>query len=211
MTKFHIIANAPLLQPLAYPPAHELIALDGAAEIIRNDKLSPKIIIGDLDSISESTLKFFENDGTEIIKLLAQDTTDLDKGIKHALALGATEILISNALGGRLDHTLYNYRILKKYYKNLKKIRINTSQECVQYFEDAIVTIKSPKNSPIAIMSCPKAVVTSTGLVYDMKDYVLELGAKESSCNKVEKGVCNIEIKGSALIIYSAGSEIVVG
>src|SRR5277367_6590431 len=106
MKKFHIVANASPFLPIPTYPSHDVIALDGAAETLKKFKIIPKIIIGDLDSISPKTLKFFAQQQVAIIKDSDQNSTDLDKGIRHALSLGAEEIIISNALGGRIDHTL---------------------------------------------------------------------------------------------------------
>lgn len=216
MSKFHIIADAsqstdefPLLnKSIMKYISHEIIALDGAAEILYKMNIVPQVIIGDLDTITPVTLEYFQNINVEIIKLDDQESTDLDKGINHALSLGATEIIISNAVGGRADHTIYNYRILKKYYDKLHNMKIITLRDCMQYFEDSVVKVTAQVDRPIAVLSFPKAVVKSSGLLYELDGIEVEIGGKESSSNKMIAETVTIDISGKGLVIYPLDARI---
>ncbi|MFI4983976.1 MAG: thiamine diphosphokinase [Rickettsiales bacterium] len=218
MPKYHIVADAthntdefPLLnKSIMRYISHEIIALDGAAGILKAMDIMPVVIIGDLDSINQETIDFFQENNVKVIKIDDQDSTDLDKGMEHALSLGATEIIISNALGGRADHTIYNYRIMKKYYSRLRNIKMVTLKDCMQYFEDAVVQIIDVADRPVSILSFPKAIVKSQGLQYELDNLELEMGLKESSSNKMIDGTAIIEIKGKALVIYPLEAQLKV-
>lgn len=207
MTEYNIIADASDINDTPYQ-AKNIIALDGAAELLNNAGILPYAIIGDMDEVSQSTLKSYEQRGVNIILVDDQNSTDLDKGINYCLEQGASIINIYNAIGGRLDHTLYNLRCLKKYNGTAKIVLIN-GKETIEYLQDQTVEVISTAHSLIAIISAPLATVTSQGLKYDMQNYKLEFGAKESSSNSMAQSPAKISISGGAFLIRTRKSEII--
>ncbi len=199
MTIFNIIADA----DETFIPAitSNIIALDGAAEILRKNNIVPQVIIGDFDKVTKSTLDYFAQKGCEIIKIEDQNSTDLDKGIRYCLDHNASTINIYNAIGGRMDHTLYNTRILKKYYNPKIRIKLFHKSEVLQYFEDCYLEVHGSPQKRFSILSAPSATITSTGLEYDMQDHKLEYGKSESACNSLSLNVAKISIVGAAIII----------
>ena len=201
MTEFNIIADAhnkPII-------CNNMIVLDGAAEFI---KATPLVIIGDFDKVTKSTLDHFQNLGVKIIKIDDQNSTDLDKGIKYCLEQNATSINIHNAIGGRMDHTLYNTRILKKYYHPKVSIKLFHEDEVMQYFENCTIDARGDSKSRFSLLSAPSATITSVGLEYDMQDYKLEYGKSESTCNKLKSSTAKISIVGGALLICEISTKI---
>ena len=204
MTEFNIIADAhnkPII-------CNNMIVLDGAAEFI---KATPLIIIGDFDKVTKSTLDHFQNLGTKIIKIDDQNSTDLDKGIRYCLEQHATSINIHNAIGGsRMDHTLYNTRILKKYYNPKVNIKLFHEDEVMQYFENCTIKVSGDSKSRFSLLSAPSAIITSVGLKYDMDDYKLEYGKAESACNSLSSHIAKITISGGIITVQdlSAASGI---
>ncbi len=206
MTEFNIIADASSEYKLSIKT--NLIALDGAAEFLRTNNIVPSVIIGDFDKVTKSTLEYFSSKGVKIIQDLDQNSTDLDKGIGYCISNGATIINIHNALGGRLDHTLYNTRILKKYYNPNLVIKIFNTTETMQYFENSTIEVTGNLNSMFSLLSAPSAIITSSGLEYDMQDYSLEFGKSESSSNSLKYTTAIITINGYAFAIYDIQSQI---
>lgn len=202
---FRIIADAPL--DAAFD-GDNLVVLDGYANRLLNTNIVPAVIIGDFDAVNPETLEHFSKLGSKIIHDTCQNSTDLDKAIKYCDSQKATEIHIYNALGGRLDHTLYNTRILKKYYKNSRRIKLFNGEEVAEFFQDCTLGINGEVGQNIAVMSAPKAVVTTSGLKYDMDALELEFGAAESSCNSTAKNFAKIQINGQILLIYSKNAKI---
>lgn len=113
LTRAIIIANGELHHPAAarrlIRPGDVVIAADGGANYCRALGLTPRVIIGDLDSVLPSELTALEALGAQIIRYPAhKDQTDLELALDHAIGRGAAEILILGALGGRWDQTLAN-------------------------------------------------------------------------------------------------------
>jgi len=204
-----IIADAPNIQLEPLPEEFDaLIALDGATKHLNNSSIIPDYILGDLDTINSETIEYYKNKNTEIIKIPDQNSTDLDKGIVFAQKLGATTIIIINALYGRMDHTLYNTRVLKKYYDPLLHIELWNNNEKLLYLENQKVILKGNIDSNVALLSFPSCIISSSGLKYDMLEYKLEIGKSESTCNSLKNASAHIEVRGFALIIIDKQTQI---
>lgn len=200
---FIIIADAPSDIEI---PEGKLIVLDGFANKLLNTNIIPYAIIGDLDQITNQAISHFKNLGVKIIKDSCQNSTDLDKGINFCDLENASEIHIHNALGGRIDHTLYNTRALNKHHNNTRRIKLFNNDEILEYFSDCSLYLRCLENEPIAIMSAPKAIVTSNGLKYELNNLLLEYGKTESSSNTTLKKLVTLEIIGRSHIIYKKTS-----
>ncbi len=91
-----------------------IICADGGGEAAYTWGLNPRLLVGDMDSISPQTLAELRNrPGLELRRLaIEKDETDLEMALYAALELGATEITVVGGLGGRIDHTLGNLYLL---------------------------------------------------------------------------------------------------
>jgi thiamine pyrophosphokinase len=91
----------------ALPAGAPVIAADGGADRARALGLDVALVVGDLDSVSESTLRAVEARGARVVRHPeAKDATDLELALAEALALGQQRVLVVMSGGGRLDHLL---------------------------------------------------------------------------------------------------------
>lgn len=98
-----------------------IVAADGGANGARKLGITPDLIIGDLDSITPATRRFFSS--TTVIHVARQDNTDMEKALDHILSRSSVrEVLIIGATGNRLDHTLGNLVVLSRYIRRLHVI-----------------------------------------------------------------------------------------
>jgi thiamine pyrophosphokinase len=212
--KFTIIANAGTIlqqQISNIPDDHKIIALDGIADQLLSLEVRPFAIIGDFDSISVNTLEAYKAKKVLLSHIQDQNSTDLDKGIKFCDENYATEILIINAFGGeRVDHTLINYRSLRKHYSSTRKLRIREQNFYLELYKDCGIIASGTNGSRISLLAFPKAIITSDGLEYNMNQYTLELGYAESSSNSLKKEKATINIKGEILLIYDIHCQITI-
>ncbi len=204
-----IIANAPGNLAISDIGYDEIIALDGAVNKLSVSAIIPDYIVGDMDAAPQEIVESLVAQGSHVIKVDDQNSTDMDKGINYAGELGATRIDIVNALSGRMDHTLYNVRILKKYYSNKRRIIIHEQDELLEYYADCELKVEGKIDSPLAIMSAPDVTVDSKGLKYDMDGLKLVYGARESSCNSLAAQHAEIRLRGGAIIIYDKTTSLV--
>jgi len=90
-----------------------LIAVDGGLNHLEALGFTPRLLIGDLDSVTPDQVQRAQATGGEIRRYPpAKDETDLELALLAARELGYREIVGVAALGGRLDQTLGNLSLL---------------------------------------------------------------------------------------------------
>lgn len=97
------VSDMPMEKDLIIAADSGLLALELFSE---HKKISPDIIVGDMDSFEEKNIakKFPE---TEFVKFPPEkDDTDTSLAVDIAISRGCEEIYILGGLGGRFDHTL---------------------------------------------------------------------------------------------------------
>jgi len=174
-----------------------IMVLDGAFTSALLEDIQPDIVLGDFDSIHAKT------DSILFIHTPNPDATDLEKGLHHLMQYEVDSISITNATGWRLDHTLYNLRLLKRFHTAFKSMVLWTLLEKIFYIENQTLTLHAEKPEPFALLSFPEAVVSSTGLQHNMKDLTLKMGQQESVSNTIVSETAQIEVKGGALLLLS--------
>jgi len=158
-----------------------LICADGGANSARKLNVLPNYIIGDLDSISKYTLKYYSGK-SNIIKIKRQNDTDVEKCIKYAIKKKLDNIVLTGVTGDRLDHTICNLGIVLKFF-HLATIRIIAEQSYLAPFTGN-VNIKTCSGETISLYGFnSKTRIISQGLYYPLKNISLPFGVKESTSN----------------------------
>lgn len=194
----------------------KILALDGASKLFKEHGMVPHVILGDFDSIedkdfwgitgafdeiNDQTMPYAGNHNVLIVPAKDQDYTDLEKGILYCDSQNCDSIIIVNATGGRMDHTLANIGVLRKYYRMNRPLTIQTETEILEYVKDSMTSITGNIGDHCAIMGYPQAVMTTSGLTYNGIQYPLNLGVQESVCNTLAAPSALIEIQGEAIDI----------
>ena len=215
-----IIANGPKVTKRQLEIAiknRKMIALDGAANYLKDFNIHPDVILGDFDSITNldywginatfhelenSTPHYEGNFGIIIAPAKDQNHTDMQKAIMYCDSQKAHSIVIINATGDRLDHTLGNIGTLRKYYNPNRPILIQTEREYIEYIKNGSTVIHGHVGDYCAVMGYPQARMTTTGLSYNGENYELNLGFQEGICNTLAEERASIWIEGEALVIH---------
>lgn len=179
----------------------KIIALDGAANNLKD--IIPDYILGDFDSIEPKIEEKYRLLNVPFIETDDQDFTDLEKAITFAKNCGAKSISICCALGGeRTDHTLGNLSVLKKMYEKSCRMTLHTPKENICFLKDEKFSFKGTTGASCGFFGWPNATVTTSGLVWDVKNWNTQIGNRISSCNKLKEHHIEIEVKGDVLLIY---------
>ena len=94
-------------------PEDFILCADGGTRHAIALGLTPNVIIGDLDSVTDKERRKMKEMGVEVIQHpIDKNETDLELAINHALTFNPDAILILAALGGRMDQTLANIALL---------------------------------------------------------------------------------------------------
>jgi thiamine pyrophosphokinase len=177
-----------------------IICADGGANSAKKMEITPEFIIGDLDSIYPSTLKYYKSKST-IIQYKRQNDTDVEKCLKFAVRKGYTEAVLLGVTGNRLDHTICNLGIVLKFFAKIKSYI--AAENSLLTPVDNTVIIKSKIGETISLYAFDKnTLITSTGLKYKLKKTALPFGVRESTSNISTVSEVKLEInKGIVFII----------
>ncbi|HLO29763.1 MAG TPA: thiamine diphosphokinase, partial [Anaerolineales bacterium] len=111
-------------------PDDYIICADGGTRHALALAVSPKIIIGDMDSVEKGQLQKLKDDDVPM-ELYPRDKneTDLELAIQGAIELKPKQIIILGALGGRLDQTLGNITLLSDVRLSTFDVRLDDGVE----------------------------------------------------------------------------------
>ena len=117
-----VLAAGTIPLPRLIPPLLEgadiVIAADGGLELARTLKLTPDLLVGDMDSVSRSALDAFP-DVPRQTHDTDKDELDLELAILAALERGADEIRVLGAFGSRFDQSVAALLIAARYARGV--------------------------------------------------------------------------------------------
>ena len=123
-------------------PDDFILCADGGTRHAFALGLTPNVVIGDLDSVTdEERRKMKELDVETIQHPTDKNETDLELAINHALTLNPSQILILAALGGRMDQTLANIALLSDLRLSTFDIRLSDGVEEIFFCRDQVQVI----------------------------------------------------------------------
>ena len=95
-----------------------IVGVDRGALHLLERGITPDLAIGDFDSVTREEWAVISQQVTEIIKLPCEkDETDTEAALNLMISKGASSAILYGALGGRIDHTLANIRLLLQFAK----------------------------------------------------------------------------------------------
>ena len=133
----------------AFAEYEHVLALDGAANRMVDAGIVPTAIIGDLDSVDNSTLEHCKAKGTLVIHTPNQEQSDVAKGLHWAEKTYPNEqIELIGIELGRYDHNLAAYSALFECNTSARilmdgwsALRVNSIPNRIQVRKGAIVSL----------------------------------------------------------------------
>ena len=213
-----VIAGSPVAQQpcgFAPDPADRVIAADYGAHHARAWGWPIHLLIGDLDSLPPGELQAVRAAGVPTITAPAEkNETDLELAVAHALALGATELVICAALGGRADHMLANVLLLAR--RDLIGIEavIADGAQTLRLLRGGEVACLALAGAPDDLLTLlPLAGdaegVSTAGLLYPLADETLFFAQARGVSNVFEAATARIGLRrGLLLVIHTRILEV---
>lgn len=175
-----------------------IICADGGYKHAKILKLTPSVVIGDMDSIGDN-----DYDG-EIINLpIRKDFTDSEVCVKYILLKHFEEVMMLGFTGARQDHSLANMLLLKQFSDIGANAYIVDEHSEIRY-SSAENSIYGKKGDIVSIIPITGDLcgVTTHGLDYPLNDETLVFGESRGVSNVMTSNKCRINIKsGSGFII----------
>ncbi len=200
-----VLAAGTMPLPRLIPPLLQgvdvVIAADGGLELARTLKLKPDLVVGDMDSVSESTLAAFPHVPRQT-HAADKDELDLELAIDAALQRGATRIRVLGAFGSRLDQSLAALFIAARHAERGADLRGNPGRGVPMapipmslhgaHHEAHVVlpghdlSLELPAGTTVSLLALSEgAVLSSTGLAFPLTATSLPFGAGLGLSNRV--------------------------
>lgn len=181
--------------------ADYLICADGGANYARELNIKPDIIIGDMDSITVETRAFFKE-----INFLRyppkKDETDTELAIAHAIKMGASKVTILGGLGSRMDHSLGNIYLLKRFMDVGIEAEIVNENNRIRLIGKT-TWFQFPIGTIVSILPIGGDVdgLTITGFEYPINERQMTIDKPYGISNVTNKNMQNIAFKKGMLLI----------
>jgi thiamine transporter len=199
-----LAGSAELVTALARD-ADLIVAVDGGAETCREAGVTPSVLLGDLDSVSEATRRFFEDEGVPIVTFPAEkDETDFELALRHAREHGATAVVATAASSGRLDHTLASIGALARAHDLAPELIEPDAHGWVLSARGRRTLTLTGEGATVSILALAEdAVVSVTGARWPLDRHRLKPGSGLGMSNVVagETGLTATVHQGVAVVI----------
>lgn len=189
------------------------VAADGGANRIHDlntsnpgDDLSVDSIIGDLDSITPKSTRYWEDKGVKITHDSDQNSTDFMKAVNHIWSSERPKplnIVVVGGLGGRVDQGLSMLHHLYFYQKDYAsgKMFLLSSEGITFVLKSGRHKIKAKKTfqgiglgKHVGIIPLNEpSIITTKGLEWDVTDWPTEFGGQMSTSNHVQEEWVTVE------------------
>lgn len=185
--------------------ADRIICADGGTRHAINMKLTPDVIMGDLDSSAAQYIEYFRKKGVEIIQYPQdKDKTDTHICVEFALTF-STEIILLGATGSRIDHMIANISLLKLGIERNIPISIMDNKNHISMIADSI-SLEGEKGDYFSLIPFTEKVegICTKGAHYELTDAEMMLGDPYGVSNYFEGTAVEVSInKGYLLVIKS--------
>jgi len=188
-----------------YPLDGVIIAADGGAEYLKSQNITPDILIGDFDSLSEEILHFFHGKTKVLRYPEKKNKTDSELAMDFCAKEGYGEIVLINAVNGQLEHSLANIFIAEKYVQKGIKINfINRNSEIFVLHGKEKLTLKTHKGQNVSLIPLSDDVDVDIiqGFQYPL--------IKETLYRVTTRGVSNVAKKQEVSVSISAGTLLLI-
>lgn len=183
----------PLIKTFDLP----IIAADGAANKLLANQIVPSVVIGDLDSINNEV-----RNQCECIKAENQDYTDFEKAVFYMQEKNLSPAIITGINGGYLDRILMNVNIFSQTES------VFCSENMIGFVITGHKEICAPIFSKISIFGINNAVVSTTGLKWNLNKTTLSFGNFCSCSNRNTDDTISIDVAdGKALLFIYLNRE----
>jgi thiamine pyrophosphokinase len=177
------------------------VCADGGADHARAFGFTPEAIIGDLDSVTEATLKHFSQ--ARVVRDTGTERTDTEKAIRYVLERGAfEEIVLLGATADRLDHVIGHLSLLLRYADRVRVVL--QDERCRAWIGGGTVTLDHEPGTVVSFFAAgsPAEGVSTEGLRYPLENRRLELGVQDSISNVIATRPARVRIGTGRLLFF---------
>lgn len=188
--------------------ADRIICADGGANYAYLLGVRPDCIIGDMDSISKETQKFYSDQGVSFHQYpCRKDFTDTQLAMSMAEEMGAQEIVLLGTQGKRFDHSLSNLYCGLKHVKRGVKI-IHYGPECTVYLVCNQMSLQGRPGDLVSVLPLGggAAGVCLKNFQYPLENVVLECDNPYAISNVLLEDSAQIQVEKGVVAVFHYSS-----
>jgi thiamine pyrophosphokinase len=184
-----------------------VICADGGVRNAEISGFAPDILVGDFDSIEPGTLERYSGTRVKIISFPPEkDKSDLEIALDLAATYKPGEIIILGALGGRVDHTLFNLSLLfnSSFQSSFQNTEIKIIGKNEKIFAAKKRTIiNEPVGTLISLVPFSSQVkcIKLDGFKFPLEGEDLLLGSSRGLSNVIAETPAAIEFESGMLLV----------
>ncbi len=197
MSKVVIIANQTTF--VALEDDVDYIAVDGGSRYCLQHGIPLRYAIGDFDSISEEEKHLLQQQCECIVLPKEKDVVDTEYAIQFAHEKGYTSIDVYGVCGGRQDHFLTIFQMLKT--KEISFV-IKDEQNCIYRLEQGVHKIKKEMQYLSFFPSEPMHI-TITGVKYPLMDVLINESDTFLVSNEIIEEEATLTIDKRIIVVQS--------
>ncbi len=198
--------NAPLPYLSQFlPQAQWNIAADSGLDHALALGVTPDVVVGDSDSVSEEALAFAHSLEIDFISAPTdKDFTDTELALSHAVHLGAQKIVVVSAGGGRFDHA--HGLLTALFHPEWAHIQIEAFIDTAHVFAlhgPSSLQITGEKNSLVALhaMNGIAHGISTEGLQWQLRNESLAPWVSRGVSNELTGTSGDISLQSGALLV----------
>lgn len=201
MSKVVLVANR--VDDLVVEGECDYIGVDGGSLYCLNHNIQMVCAIGDFDSISEEDLIRL-NTHTKTIKLpVEKDVVDSEYALNYASELGYDEIEITGVMGGRQDHFLAIYQLLKT---GSVPFVIKDEYNIIYRLDAGEYELKKEMQY-LSFFACEQLKISVTGVKYPLYDREIQESDVYLVSNEIVEEKAKLKVSGRIIVIQSNSLE----
>lgn len=183
-----------------------ILCCDGGMRHTKALDILPDYILGDFDSVSPDILSFYQKLKIPIRSFPEKkDETDMELGVRFAMELGITDLVILGGIGSRMDHTLANCHLLSLLLKNNIRGRLANEKNCIEMI-DSYLKITGKKGDLVSLVPACTEVsgVTLKGMEYPLENATIPFESPIGVSNVMTGEEAEIFIKKGLVYVIQA-------
>ena len=187
-----------------FPVDGKIIAADGGANFLLSRNITPDVLIGDFDSISDSSLEELRNKAEILQFPKEKDKTDSELALDYCINEHFDSATMVNAVNGRLEHSLANIFLIENFVKKgLSVYFINKENEVFVLCGPDEIELNSKKGAEISLISLTEQTKMEfiRGFKYPLQNEILFRKHTRGISNIAEQEKLSVKISTGILLI----------